>query len=135
MKKNPTAVPVVAIALVRPDGRVLLQLRPQGKAHAGLWEFPGGKVEEGETFEQALAREIEEELGIRFEPRELVEIAQAADPATTPIAITLFACRNWFGEPAALDAETIGWFAAEELAALAMPPLDVPLAAALLGTI
>jgi 8-oxo-dGTP diphosphatase len=140
LKKSPTVVPVVAVALIDPAGRVLLQLRPQGKAHAGLWEFPGGKVEPGETLEGALVRETQEELGIELERAALIPIGFASDPAQPPQLrqphlILLFACRDWSGTPRPLDAEAIDWFAPGEIMPLAMPPLDRPLAEALLRTI
>lgn len=135
MQNNPTAIPVVAVALLRADGRVLMQRRRAKKAHGGLWEFPGGKVEVGETPDQALVREIAEELGIGLDERDLKAVGFASAPESTPIEITLFACRSWAGEPLALDADAIAWFAPGELAALAMPPLDVLLAEALLEAI
>lgn len=105
-----------------------MQRRPRGKAHAGLWEFPGGKVEPGETPEAALVREIDEELGIALDPDGLVAIASASDQS---LSIELFVARSWCGEPLPLDADAIGWFGLDELDALAMPALDRPLAEAL----
>ena len=126
-------IPVAAAALV-DAGRVLLQQRRQGTRHGGLWEFPGGKVEPGETPEQALVREIGEELGVRlgrFSP-----LAFASDPELDPARrdphlLLLYLCPEWQGEPRCLEGEAIAWFAPAELVDLAMPPLDVPLAAAL----
>lgn len=123
-------IEVVAIALVDPRGRVLMQRRPPGKAHAGLWEFPGGKRESGESRETALCREVAEELGLLVREADLGCLAQAQDPAAG-IVIWLYICREWLGEPTCLDAEELGWFAPAALCALAMPPLDVPLAGAL----
>jgi len=120
---------VVAAALITDQGRVLMQRRTAGRQHAGLWEFPGGKVESGETRELALLREIREELALTLEQRGLNLLASAEDPAAG-IAIWLYTCREWQGEAACLDAEELGWFAAGELEMLAMPPLDVPLAQA-----
>ena len=130
MKKIPTAIAVVAVALIAADDRVLMQRRRSEAQHGGLWEFPGGKVEPAETLTTALIREIEEELGLTLMADSLVPLARAADPCGT-IVIDLYTCRHWQGEPRCLDAEAIGWFAPESLSALAMPPLDVPLARAL----
>lgn len=129
MKKIPTLIDVVAVALIAPEGRVLMQRRTAGRQHGGLWEFPGGKVETGETRECALLREIREELALELDPGHLAPLAEASDPAAG-IVISLYTCREWRGTPACLDAEALGWFAPGELDALAMPPLDVPLARA-----
>jgi 8-oxo-dGTP diphosphatase len=131
---------VVAAALIDPAGRVLLQQRRAGKAHAGLWEFPGGKVEDGETPEQALVREIAEELGSALDRASLEPIGFASDrdsgPARrAPRLILLYECRKWDGEPVPLDAEKVGWFAPEAIAELELCPLDRPLAKALLRAI
>jgi 8-oxo-dGTP diphosphatase len=120
---------VVAVALIAADGRVLMQRRAVGRQHGGLWEFPGGKVETGETRGAALLREIREELALALDPAHLTPLATASDPAEG-IVISLYSCRDWHGTPACLDAEALGWFAPGELDALAMPPLDVPLARA-----
>ncbi len=138
MKKIPTFIPVVAVALIRADRRVLMQQRRLTGAHGGLWEFPGGKIEDGESPESALIREIEEELGIELALDRLHPLSFASDPRTIsggrePYVILLYTCRNWHGEPRCLDGEAIGWFTPEELVNLAMPPLDVPLAAIVAG--
>ena len=145
MEKNSTLIPVVAVALIDATGRVLLQQRRRGGAHGGLWEFPGGKIKPGESPEMALVREIDEELGIAIDPASLAPLAFASDPAQPPsprepYVILLYTCRIWFGHPQCLAGEAIDWFAAEALADLArqaemMPPLDVPLAQALLRVI
>lgn len=127
LPKIPTIVPVVALALIDDAGRVLMQQRRIGKAHGGLWEFPGGKVEPGESLVGALVREICEELGIELSPVALEPLSFAASPAD-PHVVLLYTCRQWTGEPRCLDGEAIGWFAADALNDLAMPPLDVPLA-------
>lgn len=129
MKNIPTLVPVVAAALIAPDGRVLMQRRRSGAQHGGLWEFPGGKVEAGEGLEQSLCRELEEELGIAVSPAALTPLSFAATPGE-PVLLLLFLCRSWQGEPQCLDGEEIGWFDPAALDELAMPPLDVPLARA-----
>ena len=130
MKRNPTAIEVVAVALVDRAGRILLQKRRAERQHGGLWEFPGGKVEAGESELSALIREIDEELGIVVAPDHLSSLATATDPGGA-LVISLYTCLAWQGEPRCLDAAAIGWFAPHELHALAMPPLDRPLAAAL----
>jgi 8-oxo-dGTP diphosphatase len=129
VKKIPTVVPVVALALINREGRVLMQRRRLSADHGGLWEFPGGKVEAGETLVSALVREISEELGLVLAPEALEPLAFAAGP-DQPHVILLYTCRSWAGDPVCLDGEEIGWFAAEMLTDLAMPPLDVPLAQA-----
>jgi 8-oxo-dGTP diphosphatase len=127
-------IPVVAVALVRQDGHVLMQQRPFGKAHGGLWEFPGGKVDAGETLDAALIREIDEELGIVLDADALMPLTFAAI-AGEPFVILLYTCRHWRGVPRCLEGEAIDWFAPAELEGLKMPPLDVPLAKALKGVI
>ncbi len=132
---GPAVVIVVAAALLRGDGRVLMQRRPPGKAHGGVWEFPGGKVEAGESLEAALARELAEELGIALDPAALVPAAFAAEPpqpgAVRRLILALYAARAWGGEPLALEGGEVQWFEPSEMAALEMPPLDVPLVARL----
>src|SRR5215475_11152643 len=91
---------VVAVALVDPDGRVLLAQRPEGKAMAGLWEFPGGKIEAGETPEQALIRELDEELGITVKEPCLAPFAFASHSYERfHLLMPLFLCRRWDGSP------------------------------------
>ena len=126
----PTAVAVVAGALIAADGRVLMHRRRLGTEHGGLWEFPGGKVEAGESAVAALVRELDEELGITLDPAGLDVLASAHEPGGR-IVIDLYICRSWLGDPRCIEGEAIGWYAPGALAALAMPPLDVPLAAAL----
>ena len=131
MTRNPTAVHVVAIALIDGQGRVLLQKRKVGGRHGGLWEFPGGKLEFGETPESALIREIAEELGIVVARGDLFgegEVAEdcAPDSGRPPLVLKLYKCARWCGEPCCLDAEEIGWFTSAQAAMLAVPPLDLP---------
>lgn len=133
-------IPVVAVALIDASGRILMQQRRADRAFGGLWEFPGGKVETGESPESALIREIEEELGLILECGELTPLTFASDPAQPPAprqphVILLYTCHHWQGEPDCLDGESIAWVMPEELMALPMPPLDVPLAKALLRSI
>ncbi|HEX8625045.1 MAG TPA: (deoxy)nucleoside triphosphate pyrophosphohydrolase [Allosphingosinicella sp.] len=127
LQKIPTLT-VVAAALVDGERRVLLQKRAAGRAMAGLWEFPGGKVERGERPEAALARELKEELGIAVEIESLAPAAFAsADNDGRHMLLLLYLCRQWSGEPRPLDAEALKWVRPDEMAALPMPPADEPL--------
>ncbi|MGL4313955.1 MAG: (deoxy)nucleoside triphosphate pyrophosphohydrolase [Sphingomonas sp.] len=120
--------PVVAAALIDADGRVLVQRRPAGKAMAGLWEFPGGKIEPGETPEAALIRELEEELGITVPAACLAPATFASAPLNDRhLVLLLFVARKWQGVPTALDADALKWVYPAELHQLAMPPADKPL--------
>ncbi|MGH6615919.1 (deoxy)nucleoside triphosphate pyrophosphohydrolase [Sphingomonas sp.] len=120
--------PVVAAALIDDEGRVLVQQRPPGKAMAGLWEFPGGKLERGETPEAALIRELHEELGITVSAANIVPGAFASEKlGERHLLLLLYLCREWSGTPRALDAVAIDWVAPADLHALAMPPADLPL--------
>ncbi len=130
LEGNPTLIPVVAAALIDAQGRVLMQQRRFGGAHGGLWEFPGGKVEPAESLESALLRELAEELEITIDRTALAPLAFAAN-ADEPHVILLYTCRAWSGAVRCLAGETAAWFSPAELPALAMPPLDVPLARAL----
>ena len=123
---------VVAAALIRPDGSVLVQRRPAGKQLEGLWEFPGGKIERGETPEAALVRELAEELGIEVSATALSPVTFASAPLVDRhLVLMLFAVREWSGEPRPLDADAIRWVDPRTMATLKMPPADVPLVAAL----
>jgi 8-oxo-dGTP diphosphatase len=122
---------VVAGALQRPDGRWLMHRRPYAKHHGGLWEFPGGKVEPSEIPAQALARELAEELGIvvrREDCRPLSFAESEAVDGAPAIVILLYTIARWEGEPKPLEGGAIDWFAAESIAALEKPPLDIELA-------
>jgi 8-oxo-dGTP diphosphatase len=124
--------PVVAAALVDAQGRVLVQQRPPGKQMAGLWEFPGGKLESGETPEAALVRELAEELGIAVDPADLAPLTFASEPlGGKHLLLLLYLCRAWTGAPAALDAVALRWVTLDEMRALDMPPADRPFIAAL----
>ena len=126
-KKSSTMI-VVAAALADPAGRILVQQRPAGRQMAGLWEFPGGKMEEGEDPEGALARELDEELGIAVEAADLVPAAFAsADNGGRQMLLLLYLCRRWRGTPRALDADGLQWLPPAELHRLPMPPADRPL--------
>lgn len=127
---------VVALAFVRGNGTWLMQRRPEGKAHAGQWEFPGGKVETGETPRAALVREIAEELGIAIRESDLQPAGFSEAPASQGrpgILILLYTTRRWQGEPVALEGGEWGWFAPVEIARLDRPPLDRELCRGLFG--
>ena len=123
---------VAACALIDTDGRVLLAKRPQGRPMAGLWEFPGGKVEPGETPEAALIRELEEELAIRVAPSCLAPFTFASHgyPAFH-LLMPLYLCRSWDGEISAQQGQELAWVRASRLSEYAMPPADEPLKAML----
>ena len=119
---------VVAVAMIDCEGRVLVQRRPAGKAMAGLWEFPGGKIEAGETPEAALVRELHEELGIVVEAGDLAPAVFASESlGARHLLLLLYVCRRWSGTPRALDAEELLWCLPGALHRLEMPPADLPL--------
>lgn len=121
---------VVAAALVDSDGRVLLARRPEGKAMAGLWEFPGGKVDAGETPEQALIRELREELGIDTRTSCLAPLTFASHRyAHMHLLMPLYVCRVWQGTVVAQERQELAWVLPVRLFDYAMPPADRPLAA------
>jgi 8-oxo-dGTP diphosphatase len=123
---------VVAAALADAEGRILLQQRGQGRHMAGLWEFPGGKVEAGEQPEAALVRELREELGIEVDDAALIPAAFASEPvAGRHMILLLYLCRIWRGNPQPLDAAGLRWLRPDEMVAADMPPADGPLIAAL----
>ncbi|WP_374942276.1 (deoxy)nucleoside triphosphate pyrophosphohydrolase [Sphingomonas sp.] len=125
-------LPVVAAALVDGEGRVLLQQRPPGKAMAELWEFPGGKVEAGETPEDALVRELAEELGIAVTVDAPVPLAFASAAAgERHLLLLLYLVERWTGEPRALEATGLVWIRPRDMHTLPMPPADRPLVDAL----
>jgi 8-oxo-dGTP diphosphatase len=134
VQKIPTTVSVVAAALIGVDGRVLMHQRRFGGELGGLWEFPGGKVEALESNETALARELAEELGVVVDPVDLTYLDSSSEPGN-PHVIALYTCRCWAGQPRCLTGEAIAWVPSASLLDLAMPPLDVPLARALLTLI
>lgn len=122
------ALLVVAAALVDDGGRILVQRRPEGKAMAGLWEFPGGKVEVGETPEGALVRELNEELGIAVDPKHLQSACFASEPLDgAHLLLLLYICREWHGTISAQEAPAIRWLRPDLLRDLDMPPADGPL--------
>lgn len=121
-------VTVVAVALIDADGRVLLQQRPSHKEHGGLWEFPGGKIDAGELPEAALIRELKEELGIVVPQRCLAPLTFASHSYETyHLLMPLYICRNWEGEPAPLEGQTLAWVRKNKLRDYPMPAADVPL--------
>ena len=129
---SPPILLVAACALVDADGRVLLAKRPQGKPLAGLWEFPGGKVEAGETPEAALIRELKEELDIDVTAKCLAPLSFASHSYPEfHLLMPLYVCRRWEGDIAPLQGQQLAWVRAQKLADYAMPPADEPLKAAL----
>ena len=121
---------VVACALVDVDGRVLICKRPHGKSLAGLWEFPGGKVEAGETPEAALIREMDEELGITITQSCLAPFVFASHTYETfHLMMPLYLCRRWSGVVVAKEHEALAWVKPNALSNYEMPPADAPLIA------
>ena len=119
---------VAAVALLDKAGRVLLAQRPEGKSLAGLWEFPGGKVEPGESPETALIRELHEELGIETWSSCLAPLTFASHAyADFHLLMPLFACRRWQGIPHPHEGQKLAWVRAAELGDYPMPPADIPL--------
>lgn len=119
---------VSAVALIDADGRVLLAQRPEGKSMAGLWEFPGGKVEPGETPEAALVRELHEELGIDTWTSCLAPLCFASHSYETfHLLMPLYACRRWQGTPLPREGQRLAWVAPARLRDYPMPPADLPL--------
>jgi 8-oxo-dGTP diphosphatase len=124
----PRLLLVAACALVDTDNRVLIAQRPEGKAMAGLWEFPGGKVEQGETPEQAVIRELQEELAVTVTEPCLAPLTFAShDYGEFHILLPLFVCRRWEGRPQPREAQQIKWVRANRLRQFPMPPADEPL--------
>lgn len=135
MANNPTWIAVVAAAMRDAEGRILMQRRPAGKEHGGLWEFPGGKVEPGETPRDALVRELNEELTIGADGASAAPLAFAESAPTNGrpgIVILLYDVTAWTGEPVPEPGSAIGWYAPESIGELPLPPLDSDLLAAIL---
>jgi 8-oxo-dGTP diphosphatase len=131
MTKQTGAKPLVlvaAAALVRSDGRLLLAQRPAGKPMAGLWEFPGGKVETGESPEGALVRELGEELGLRVDEHDLQPFAFASHQYETfRLLMPLFMARRWAGEVEAREGQQLAWVSANDIGRYPAPEADLPL--------
>jgi len=127
---------VSAVALVDPDGRVLVAKRPPGKTLAGLWEFPGGKVEDDETPEAALVRELHEELGIEISQRCLTPLTFASHAYEKfHLIMPLYVCRNWAGRVTGREGQDLQWLLPNRLNTLPMPPADIPLVAMLMDVL
>ena len=131
---SPTVLPVVAATLIDDGGRVLLQKRPENRMHGGLWEFPGGKVEPCEKAADALARELEEELGITLDPGAIAPVGFADAPLEPRnLILLLYACTAWEGAPHPREeGAAIGWFAPATVAELDLAPADRQLLPALI---
>ena len=125
---------VAACALIDPDGRVLIAQRPQGKSMAGLWEFPGGKVEPGERPETTLIRELKEELGIDVKEECLAPLTFASHLYPDfHLLMPLYVCRRWDGTLAPLEGQRLAWVRPNRLRDYPMPPADEPLISHLMG--
>lgn len=123
---------VVAVALIDADGRVLIAQRPEGKSLAGLWEFPGGKVDPGETPEAALIRELKEELDIDTRESCLAPLTFASHTYDDfHLLMPLYACRTWKGTPSPKEGQQLAWVRPVRLGDYPMPPADIPLIAML----
>ncbi|MEQ9449886.1 MAG: (deoxy)nucleoside triphosphate pyrophosphohydrolase [Rhodospirillaceae bacterium] len=121
-------VTVVAVALLDADGRILLAQRPEGKKMAGLWEFPGGKIETNETPEAALIRELQEELGVDIRASCLSPLTFASHSYDDfHLLMPLYVCRQWRGHIAPKEGQRTAWVRAERLKDYPMPPADTPL--------
>ena len=119
---------VVAVALVDTDNRVLLAQRPEGRAMAGLWEFPGGKIEPGEAPEDALIRELREELGVEVKAACLAPLTFASHPYDDfHLLMPLYICRKWQGFARAQEGQALKWVLPKALRDYPMPPADAPL--------
>ena len=119
---------VAAVALIDADGRILISKRPEGKTLAGLWEFPGGKIEPGERPEAALIRELKEELAIDVAESCLAPLTFASHAyEDVHLLMPLYVCRRWKGQAAALEGQELKWVQAKALREYPMPPADIPL--------
>ena len=121
---------VAAVALLDAEGRVMIASRPEGKSFAGQWEFPGGKLEKGETPEQALSREMEEEMGITIAPQNLSPltfVSHAYPDLKFHLLMNLFACRLWQGTPHPKEGQKLAWVSPKDFSQYTFLPADVPL--------
>ena len=127
MEKESTVILVVAAAMLDHEGRLLLQQRPAGKRHGGMWEFPGGKIEPDENPRLSLVREIEEELAVRLDGELLIPAGFAEETRADghpAIVMLLYIAREWRGEIQALEAQQWEWFTPDRAAALDLAPMD-----------
>jgi 8-oxo-dGTP diphosphatase len=132
MDGAPPLILVAACVLLNGEGRILIAKRPPGRSLAGLWEFPGGKVEPGESPEHALVRELAEELGIDIAPADLAPLTFASHSYPDfHLLMPLFLCKRWRGEATPHEGQELTWVKPAELAGYAMPPADEPLKAVL----
>lgn len=130
MENKPTLLFVVAIALIDQNEKILMQTRPLGKSMAGLWEFPGGKVEEGELPEFAIVRELKEELDISISRENLSPTCFASEPlGEKHLLLLLYVADKWSGDIVAKEGQKFDWFDLDALSKLEMPPADIPLVA------
>ncbi len=130
MEKKPTLLFVVALALIDENQKILMQIRPLGKSMAGLWEFPGGKVEKGELPEDALVREINEELNISISAQNLTPTCFASEPlGEKNLLLLLYTADKWEGDIIAKEDQKFDWFDLDSISKLDMPPADIPLVA------
>ena len=121
---------VVAVVLIDRDGRVLLSQRPSGKSMTGLWEFPGGKIENGEVPEEALIRELKEELGIDTWSSCLAPLSFASHSYEDfHLLMPVFVCRKWVGSPTPMEGQALKWVNRDKLKDYPMPPADIPMIA------
>ena len=128
MERTPTLLFVVAAALTNEHGEILLQKRPLEAQMGGLWEFPGGKVDGDESPENALVRELEEELGIIVDAADVIAETFASEPlGDRHLLLLLYRCRRWTGIPTPIFASEIRWVSPQDMADLPMPPADYPL--------
>ncbi len=124
---------VAAVAMFDADGRVLLTQRPEGKDMAGMWEFPGGKIEVGETPEAAIQREIQEELGVDLCDSCIAPLTFVShEYEKFHLVMVLYLCRRWEGIPTALEGQKLTWRRPQDMQAMPMPPADIPLVRALI---
>jgi 8-oxo-dGTP diphosphatase len=131
-RSTPPLLLVAACVLLDSEGRILIAKRPPGRSLAGLWEFPGGKVEQGESPEHALVRELAEELGIDIAAADLAPLTFASHGYPDfHLLMPLFLCKSWRGELVPHEGQELAWVKPTELAAYAMPPADEPLKAVL----
>ena len=125
---------VAAAALINPEGQILLAQRPVGKSMAGLWEFPGGKIEAGETPQIALARELDEELQIIVDPNHLKPMTFASHSYEDfHLLMPLFSLKHWAGSPEPAEGQTLNWVAPQDLHSYPAPAADIPLFDFLIG--